>query len=60
MNQVDGLRVALASGDIVHLRPSGNAPELRCYGEAGTPERAAELCRWGLAEARARSERLGS
>jgi phosphomannomutase len=31
----DGLRVTLSSGDIVHLRPSGNAPELRCYAEAG-------------------------
>ena len=51
VNQVDGLRVTLASGEIVHLRPSGNAPELRCYGEADTPERAAELVRWGLAAA---------
>ena len=55
VNQVDGLRVTLASGDIVHLRPSGNAPELRCYGEADTPERAAELVRWGLAVAAART-----
>jgi phosphomannomutase len=29
----DGLRIMIASGDIVHLRPSGNAPELRCYVE---------------------------
>ncbi|HEX7622341.1 MAG TPA: hypothetical protein VF400_02140 [Anaeromyxobacteraceae bacterium] len=50
---MDGLRVTLASGDIVHLRPSGNAPELRCYGEADSPERAAELVRWGLAAAAA-------
>ncbi|HEX7624797.1 MAG TPA: phosphomannomutase [Anaeromyxobacteraceae bacterium] len=57
VNQVDGLRVTLASGDIVHLRPSGNAPELRCYGEADAPERAAELVRWGLAAA-ARSGRM--
>ena len=27
----DGLRVTLDCGDIIHLRPSGNAPELRCY-----------------------------
>jgi phosphomannomutase len=57
VNQVDGLRVTLASGDIVHLRPSGNAPELRCYGEADAPERAAELVRWGLAAA-AKSGRM--
>ena len=30
----DGLRMTLADQTIVHLRPSGNAPELRCYAEA--------------------------
>jgi phosphomannomutase len=54
VNQVDGLRVTLASGEIVHLRPSGNAPELRCYAEADTPARALELSRWGLRAAQAR------
>ncbi|MDP2548514.1 phosphomannomutase [Oceanobacter sp. 4_MG-2023] len=34
VDTTDGLRVTLSSGDIVHLRPSGNAPELRCYAEA--------------------------
>ena len=29
--------------DIVHLRPSGNAPELRCYTEAASAQRAAEV-----------------
>jgi phosphomannomutase len=33
MDETDGLRMTLNSGDIVHLRPSGNAPELRCYVE---------------------------
>lgn len=36
----DGVRVSLASGEIVHLRGSGNAPELRCYTEAATYSRA--------------------
>jgi len=36
LNRTDGLRITLACGDIVHLRPSGNAPELRCYAEAAT------------------------
>ncbi len=40
----DGLRLTFASGDVVHLRPSGNAPELRCYAEADTQARAQELC----------------
>src|SRR5690606_34652740 len=39
----DGLRVTAANGDVVHLRPSGNAPELRCYSEAAAPERAEKL-----------------
>lgn len=30
----DGLRMILNDGSIIHLRPSGNAPELRCYAEA--------------------------
>lgn len=39
-DQTDGLRITLGNGEIVHLRPSGNAPELRCYAEAATQERA--------------------
>ena len=39
----DGLRISFAGGDIIHLRPSGNAPELRCYTECATAERAAAL-----------------
>lgn len=34
VDKTDGLRITLADGSIVHLRPSGNAPELRCYAEA--------------------------
>jgi len=34
---------------VVHFRPSGNAPELRCYVEAATRERAAEMLRHGMA-----------
>ncbi|MCP5086321.1 MAG: phosphomannomutase, partial [Rhodobacteraceae bacterium] len=40
-----GLRITFESGEIAHLRPSGNAPELRAYTEAGSPERAAEMNR---------------
>ncbi|MDD2761572.1 MAG: phosphomannomutase [Methylomonas sp.] len=39
----DGLRLTFENGEIVHLRPSGNAPELRCYAEANTVERAQHL-----------------
>lgn len=34
VDTTDGLRVTQDNGDIVHLRPSGNAPELRCYCES--------------------------
>ena len=30
----DGLRLTCTDNDVVHLRPSGNAPELRCYAES--------------------------
>jgi len=41
----DGLRIIFESGEIVHLRPSGNAPEFRCYTEADTEARAVEMNR---------------
>jgi phosphomannomutase len=40
IDNTDGLRMYLNSGDIIHIRPSGNAPELRCYSESSTQERA--------------------
>lgn len=45
---VDGLRMQFESGEVLHVRPSGNAPELRCYVEAGSEARAKELLRYGL------------
>ncbi len=47
-NTIDGLRITFDSGEIIHLRPSGNAPELRCYAEAKTTARAVELVTHGL------------
>jgi phosphomannomutase len=41
VERTDGLRVWLAGGDVVHLRPSGNAPEFRVYAEAASPAAAA-------------------
>ena len=43
INQTDGLRLTLDSGYIIHLRPSGNAPELRCYVETDSQQYANEL-----------------
>lgn len=39
----DGLRVDFEGGEVVHLRPSGNAPEFRIYAQAGTEARAADF-----------------
>ncbi|GAM63339.1 phosphomannomutase [Vibrio ishigakensis] len=43
VDTTDGLRINLADGTIVHLRPSGNAPELRCYAEADSAVIAQQL-----------------
>ena len=45
----DGLRVSFADDSVIHLRPSGNAPEFRCYAEAESAERAERLMRETLA-----------
>jgi phosphomannomutase len=45
----DGRRYRLVGGRIIHFRPSGNAPEMRCYAEAGDAEAAASLLSQGLA-----------
>ena len=39
----DGARMFLENEEIIHIRPSGNSPELRSYCEADTYERAREL-----------------
>lgn len=39
----DGARITFDSGEIVHLRPSGNAPEFRCYTEADSVSQADKL-----------------
>ncbi|KDC54839.1 MULTISPECIES: phosphomannomutase [unclassified Pseudoalteromonas] len=43
VNTIDGLRITFLDGQIIHLRPSGNAPELRCYAEADTYLKATQL-----------------
>jgi phosphomannomutase len=43
LNRTDGLRIIFVNEEIIHLRPSGNAPEFRCYAEAATDERAREI-----------------
>jgi len=52
IDQTDGLRIEFRNTEIVHFRPSGNAPEMRCYTEAASAARAAELNRQALARVR--------
>lgn len=52
VDKTDGLRVTLDNGEVIHLRPSGNAPELRCYSEAATLERANTVIAQALDSAR--------
>ncbi len=48
-SDVDGLRVTLRDDRVVHFRPSGNAPEMRCYVEANSERAAADLLNQSLA-----------
>lgn len=50
LNYTDGLRLYFANGDVAHVRPSGNADELRIYAVADTQARADEIARLGVAE----------
>jgi phosphomannomutase len=45
VDRTDGLRVTFESDEVVHLRPSGNAPEFRCYNEADSESRVMEMNR---------------
>ncbi len=49
---IDGVKLFFHSGNAVHYRASGNAPELRCYVEASDESQAAKLLETGLAIAR--------
>lgn len=57
---IDGLRVSFACGSVVHLRPSGNAPECRCYAEADTVGAALTLVETHLQKIRAQLSTMPS
>jgi len=40
IDSTDGVRITFDNDEVIHLRPSGNAPEFRCYTEADTEARA--------------------
>ena len=43
IDRTDGLRITFESGDVLHLRPSGNADEFRIYACADTRDRAQQI-----------------
>ena len=53
LSTIDGLQFRTMSGDMVHFRASGNAPELRCYVEGSSPEVARALLDWAMKAAAA-------
>ncbi|MEE9907839.1 phosphomannomutase [Brucella intermedia] len=46
---IDGVKLFFHSGNAIHYRASGNAPELRCYVEASGESQAKTLLETGLA-----------
>ena len=45
IDRTDGLRVTFESAEVLHMRPSGNAPEFRCYNEADSEDRVQDMQR---------------
>ena len=45
IDHTDGVRITFGDGRIVHLRPSGNAPEFRAYTEAKSEAEAVQMNR---------------
>ncbi|KAJ6117126.1 phosphomannomutase [Penicillium capsulatum] len=49
-NYTDGVRVLFRNNDVAHIRPSGNADELRIYSVSDSQARAEEICNQAIAE----------
>lgn len=60
VDRTDGLRMTLEDGRIAHLRPSGNAPELRLYVEADSTTAADQALAIGLDALRAELGQSGA
>ena len=50
LNYTDGVRIIFSNGDVAHIRPSGNADELRIYAFADSESRAVEIAAYGIEE----------
>jgi phosphomannomutase len=50
INVLDGVRVYFHNGDVAHIRPSGNAPQLRIYANSDSQARADQIVEIALRE----------
>jgi phosphomannomutase len=50
INVLDGVRIYFHNGDVAHIRPSGNAPQLRIYANSGSQARADEIVELAVRE----------
>jgi phosphomannomutase len=50
VDYTDGVRVLFTNGDVAHVRPSGNADELRIYAVADSQDRADAIAAMGIEE----------
>ncbi len=50
INALDGVRVFFKCGDVAHVRPSGNAPQLRIYANSDSQARADQIVELALQE----------
>jgi phosphomannomutase len=50
INVLDGIRIYFDNGDVAHIRPSGNAPQLRIYANADSQARADQIVESSLRE----------
>jgi phosphomannomutase len=50
LDYTDGVRILFTNGEVAHVRPSGNADELRIYAVADTQDRADAMAAMGIEE----------
>jgi phosphomannomutase len=50
INALDGLRIYFSNGDVAHIRPSGNAPQLRVYANSDSQARSDRIVELALEE----------
>ncbi len=60
INYIDGVRIHFDNGDIAHVRPSGNAPQLRLYAVADNSDRAGQIVAMGISGSDGILRRMGA